>query len=538
MCGIPFLCFLGAVTARLDIATSCSSLVKDFQRLEKIPVIVLLGSKSDDSVPRVEHVYYHWEEMLSSSTTLIRRTGSTSASEYTTTTDHDATSTFDPFGIAALTLSSSPLSQDHHLDHHPQRTGTSSTNRSHRSIVKPPNVSRVTTTTAAAATSSTTTTSSPTTGSTASRTTRQHHQSQQQRHQHYQQAPNHHATTALPPHMRIKIAIHEEVSSTATKPSNNNNVTTTPASGGSANTIAFVQGTISAFVVSSDAHQNHPFAITVTATNDTAANATSGPTSNTTSVLPVPIRPVPEYTYKDTMSNTTITATTTTASSNSSSFESNTMIVSHIPKQVVTYVPIAYYSIHQEIPHMPILVERKVTTIDTSVRLAIQIRSKISNTSDIRHVVIAVAIPERVDGPSLSITRGTTHGHYDDLKRMLMWRFDTLPTGQSILVTAQGKLWQAIQNAHDHVVHDDADDTADPILSSSTKHHNNDHQYGDSTKSEETLNFPVVVRCHSSTDSIVGTHRIQVHVHQAPGYPASVTYDMGPTSFQLLHRLT
>lgn len=140
--------------------------------------------------------------------------------------------------------------------------------------------------------------------------------------------------------------------------------------------------------------------------------------------------------------------------------------------------------------------ERKVTIYGQTVRVALQVRSKLSNNGDLTDFTIAVAIPERVNGETIEITRGT--GVYDDLKRTIKWSMEDLPKGESFMVSAQAQLWTTATNE-------------DQVL----------------------LKFPVLLRCSSNFDQI---SNVELKAEEADGFPATVSYSQ-IFSFRLLHRL-
>jgi hypothetical protein len=90
--------------------------------------------------------------------------------------------------------------------------------------------------------------------------------------------------------------------------------------------------------------------------------------------------------------------------------------------------------------HMPVLLERKVTIHEMSVRIALQVRSKLTNRGNLRDFCLAVAVPEHVDASTVQIVRGTTstsrgggHGSgggstFDPLTRLIKFRLDHLPS--------------------------------------------------------------------------------------------------------------
>jgi hypothetical protein len=254
--------------------------------------------------------------------------------------------------------------------------------------------------------------------------------------------PNH---KILPPKMMIKLTIHEQVSSVAK--------TGKEREGTSEVTI---DGTIYAQVQCSDANRNAPFSL-----------KTGALSSGTLTLYP----------------NQDFSASPTKCDA------------IEVPKKDVGYVPVAFYTITDEIEHMPVLLERKVTVQDKSVRIAIQVRSKLSNLGKMEDFSIALAIPERVDGSSVEVVRG--EGHYDELKRTVIWKLSSLNKGESFMVSAHANLWTVLGP-------------------------------------EEDVQFPVILRCSSSADHISS---LDVQVTECAEHPASLTTQK-VHSFQLLHRLT
>ena len=249
----------------------------------------------------------------------------------------------------------------------------------------------------------------------------------------------------LPPKMMIKLTIHEQVSSVA-KPGKEREGTSE----------VTIDGTIYAQVQCSDANRNASFAV-----------KTGELSSGKLTVYP----------------NHDFSASPTKCDA------------IEIPKNDVGYVPVAFYTITDEIEHMPVLLERKVTVQDKSVRIAIQVRSKLSNLGNMEDLSIALAIPERVDGSSVEVVRG--EGRYDELKRTIIWKLSSLNKGESFMVSAHANLWVALAP-------------------------------------EEDAQFPVILRCSSSADHISS---LDVQVSESAEYPASLTSHKAH-SFQLLHRLT
>lgn len=248
---------------------------------------------------------------------------------------------------------------------------------------------------------------------------------------------------ALPPKLLVHLAIHEEVASTAKRGRERD---------GSSDVI--VDGTIYAKVQCSDAIQNAPFVIRA---HD----------------LQIPVKPNPVY---------------------ATSSDQLHKVIVQIPKHELGFVAVAHYSFAGEIEHMPILLERKVSIHETACRVALQVRSKLTNQADMDEFTLAVAVPERVDVASLEILRG--QGEWDDLKRTVMWKLESLKKGESFMVSAQARFEKALENG-------------------------------------EEVCFPVLLRCSSSGDQITS---LDFEVEEAEGHASSLS-SQTTHSFRLLHRL-
>jgi hypothetical protein len=142
-------------------------------------------------------------------------------------------------------------------------------------------------------------------------------------------------------------------------------------------------------------------------------------------------------------------------------------------------------------------VERKVSVHGNVCRVAVQVRSKLTNSGDLEDFTIAVAVPEKVNGGTVKVVHG--HGVWDELKRTIKWKVDKLQKGSSFMIAAQAELWS-------------------PIVASE-KH---------------TITFPVLLRCSSSCDQVSS---VKFQAYEAEGHPASVSCSC-IYSFRLLHRLT
>ena len=258
---------------------------------------------------------------------------------------------------------------------------------------------------------------------------------------------------ALPPKMSVKLSIAEEVSSTT--------VTTTEEGGstipeGASQVI--VDGSIHAQVQCSDAMKNAPFCC--------------GPVGTTDEIGTVVLHPHPDFLGIDDLTGEQVVK---------------------IPKHEIGMVPILKYTYNHQIQHMPLLLERKVTLSGGMCRIAVQVRSKLTNHGNLHNFTIAVAVPECVNGATMEIVRG--EGDYDELKRTILWKLEELPRGESFMVSAQAKLWDA---------------------------------------NTTEIQFPVLLRCSSFTDQISD---VEFKVTAAAGYPSSITFTT-THSFRLLHRLS
>jgi len=253
--------------------------------------------------------------------------------------------------------------------------------------------------------------------------------------------------SGIPPKLLVKLSLHEEVSSRAKEGHERHGTS-----------IVSVDGTVYAQVQCSDAKQNAPF-------NLELREPING----------LQVRPNSEF------------------SAVSGTSELNQHLVT-IPKSEIGYVAVAHYTLSNEVEHMPILVERKVTTHKDTCRISIQVRSKLSNEANLEDFSIAVAVPDVVDAQSVEILRGA--GQWDELKRLIVWKLTSLNKGESFMVSAQGTLRP---NA--------------------------------STTGE--TRFPVLLRCSYAADQISA---VRFEVKEAEGHPTSLTFHEAH-SFRILHRL-
>lgn len=130
-------------------------------------------------------------------------------------------------------------------------------------------------------------------------------------------------------------------------------------------------------------------------------------------------------------------------------------------------------------------------------RVAVQVRSKLTNAGDLEDLTIAVAVPERVNGNTVNVVHGD--GVWDPLKRTIKWRVKKLPKGHSFMIAAQAELWSPL-----------------------------------SPGEKKSVRFPVLLRCSSSSDQVSS---VEFRATEAEGHPASISASTFH-SFRLLHRLT
>ena len=142
------------------------------------------------------------------------------------------------------------------------------------------------------------------------------------------------------------------------------------------------------------------------------------------------------------------------------------------------------------------LVERKITRNGARVRIAIQVRSRLDNKGDMKDMTILVAVPEKVNGSTVTVVRG--NGTWDPLKRSIKWKVPDVFKGQSELVIAEADLW-------------------------------NKPELG-----EDETPFPVLFRCSSVADAITD---LEWKVAQVGGSPAQITVPYVEHNFRVLHRL-
>ena len=164
-----------------------------------------------------------------------------------------------------------------------------------------------------------------------------------------------------------------------------------------------------------------------------------------------------------------------------------------IPKNIVGFVPIGQYTMRETIEHMPLLLEQKVTRTRQYIQVAVQVRSKLTNQSDLTDFSLAVSVPDAVIGRSIKIVSGD--GEFDELKRTIVWTRNHLAKGESFMVSARANV--------------EAESNLDEV------------------------EFPVLLRC-SSQDQI---STAQFQASEAHGHPASLSSATNIMTFRMLHRL-
>lgn len=260
------------------------------------------------------------------------------------------------------------------------------------------------------------------------------------------------ASTALPPRLDVKFKLHEEVTSVA-DPSEENE--------GSSD--ISVDGTVLAQVTSSDALKNSPFIMVATSPLGSAIIFLAND----------------EYvkTYPSTG-------------------QSAPVHVIKIPKANVGFIEAGHYQVNERVPHMPMLLERKITRSNAKVQIIIQVRSKLSNQDDLKEMSILLSISDKIAGDSVEINTGK--GEWDRASRTVLWTLEKLPKGESFLVSVRAKLTEA-----------------------------------NAIVATPELEFPVMLRC-TSVDQLSSA---QFHAVEASGYPATVSFATVQRTFRIIHRL-
>jgi len=200
--------------------------------------------------------------------------------------------------------------------------------------------------------------------------------------------------SALPPRLEVKFRVHEEVSSAADLDGENEGCST-----------VFVEGIVFAQVTSSDALKNAPFIL--------VASSSLG--------VDVKFKPNEEYAKKY-----------------SSAGQASQVNVIRVPKSSISFVDIGTYHVTETVPHMPMLLERKVTRSKTKIQVVIQVRSKLTNPDDMKSMSIALSISDKIAGDTVEINTGK--GEWDRVSRTILWKIDRLPKGESFLVSARARL--------------------------------------------------------------------------------------------------
>lgn len=259
-------------------------------------------------------------------------------------------------------------------------------------------------------------------------------------------------STALPPRMDVRFKVHEEISSRA--------FVNTESEGASD---IFVEGTVLAQVTSSDALKNSPFILVASSPTGIKVNFT------------------PNETF---------------AKSYASKGESNQVNVIKIPKSMVGFVTVGKFKFGEEVNHMPMLLERKISRAKAKIQVALQVRSKLSNPDDLLEFSIALSMSDKVDSDSIEINVG--NGEWDRMTRTVVWKLDQLPRGESFMVSVRAKLTAA-----------------------------------SAAMSSPELKFPVMMRCKCK-DQISSA---EFQAIEASGYPATVSSATIQRTYRIVHRL-
>mmetsp|Transcript_41805 Transcript_41805/g.100338 ORF Transcript_41805/g.100338 Transcript_41805/m.100338 type:complete len:449 (-) Transcript_41805:145-1491(-) len=366
-------------------------------------------------------------------------------------------------------------------------------------------------------------------------------------------------TTAslLPPKVLVKFKVHEEISSVARISNNNyddestlntnsvsgvttsgNHTTTTTAAMAMAEGASdvYVNGTLYGQVVSSDATKNSPFILTSSSTSgqkvDFVMNSSNDHQQKSSQQQQQqqqkqqhyvrPLNPERNQKHEEDLKLEQINAT-----------------VVDIPKDVLNFVKLGTYSIKESVDHMPLLLEQKVIRSKNKIQVAVQVRSKLSNPDDLSSFSIAVSIPGRVNGNTVTILSGD--GSFDKWRRVITWEVDRLPKGQSFMVSAKCMLQdendpkiQKIKGSMNDFLQQKkkSDDDQD-----GNNNNNNDDNNATNkmtvSSSNVGLKFPVLLRCRANDK--VSTAKF--HAIEANGHPANVSSTLVNQSFSMIHRL-
>ena len=238
------------------------------------------------------------------------------------------------------------------------------------------------------------------------------------------------APALIPPKLLVKFKVHEEVSSVAPL-----------AQDGEGESRVYVQGTVQAQIVSSDALKNAPIMLSTSIGDSSDQDKRQEEIEFQANEL---------YT-KEFMSK-----------------ESRVNVVK-IPKDIVGFVNVGTYNVLSKVKHMPLLLEQKVVRSKSKIQVAVQVRSKLTNPDALTKFTIVVSIPAKVNSNSIAILSGS--GQFDRTKRCITWEMTRLPKGESFMMSAKCEL-------------DDTAETSEAM-------------------ENESLDFPVMLRC-SSNDQISG----------------------------------
>ena len=313
----------------------------------------------------------------------------------------------------------------------------------------------------------------------------------------------------LPPKLVVRLSVHEEVASVAAVGSrvnneNKNNGEEEEAEAANIEGAAeiTVEGTVLAQVQSSDATKNAPFALLAAGGGAT----TFAPDPRRARSLPPSPSPL-------------------NGSSSSSRPHTNFPgVLVSVPKEEIGFVPVGRYRLTERVPHTPLLLERKVTFQKTTVRIAVQVRSRLTNAGDLEDLTMVVAIPEHVDGRTVRIVRGD--GTWDDLKRIVKWRLKALRRGESYMVSATARLWREPKGAAAAAAAEESTTSAGPVAAANPNANSDADPYAH-------IRFPVLLRCTASSDQV---STVELRAVAADGHPASLTVAR-TSSFRMLHRL-
>jgi hypothetical protein len=179
----------------------------------------------------------------------------------------------------------------------------------------------------------------------------------------------------------------------------------------------------------------------------------------------------------------------------------------HIPASEVAGSEILSYSMNIKTQNMPILVQAKLAVKVKTCRVSIQIRSNLRNRGDLSNFTIIIAIPTTIRGETVNVTRGE-NGVWDATKRIVTWKAQNLPHGESYLVGVKAEVSSALAG----LLHE--------------------NQFASKVVAEKIL-CPVLVRCSSDVDQVSDLVFTATALQDAP---ATITQSQ-VCSYQLLHRV-